>query len=66
MKQEIIKKEISHRGFGHRGKENKIIAEANKFIKDINEKGGVIVKYEIDINKRRGKNVSALFLVNWE
>ena len=65
MKQELIKKEISHRGFSSRSKENRIISEANKFIKEINEDGGEVVKYTIDIHERRGINVSVTFLVNW-
>lgn len=66
MKQEIVKKELGGHSFTKRGKENKIISNANKFIKEINEKGGEVVKYEIRDKDRIGKNISIIFLVNWD
>ncbi len=68
MRQEVVKKEV--RGFAFDGrsrkKEDKIISAMNEFIKEINEKGGEVKKYEIVNEERMGKNISIMFLVNWE
>ena len=65
MKQEIIKKEFSGMSFTKRGRENKIIECANKFLKEINEKDGEVTKYKIVNEDRIGKNKSIIFLVTW-